>query len=237
MLALVFATARESRACLGPAHVNVQEGQWARITLHGRPCLQVVTGIGPINAALVLGKLLATFPELEGILSLGIGGSFDLQELDLGGWAVATREIWPEIGIKSKECVHAQALGFPQGQAGNDAIWDRVAIDPERNAAAMGLALPDSMARVPFITVAGVTSTEERRLFLQTIYQCGIENMEGFSLALGCATHGLPFLEIRTVSNQVGPRDKTTWRIDKAFDRLGKVVPALFATTIPEKQV
>ncbi|MGX9364654.1 futalosine hydrolase [Desulfoplanes sp. PS50] len=237
MLALIFATARESRACLGSAHVTIKEGQWANITVHDRPCLQVITGIGPINAALVFGKLLATFPDLEGVLSLGIGGSFDLQEVDLGGWAVASQEIWPEIGIKSKECVHVQALGFPQGQAGNDAIWDRVTIDSDHNATAMGISIPKSMVRVPFITVAGVTSTEERRLFLQTIYQCGIENMEGFSLALACATHELPFLEIRTVSNQVGPRDKATWRIDKAFDRLGKVIPALFATTIPEKQV
>jgi len=233
MLALIFATARESRACLGSAHVTIKEGQWAQITIHGRPCLQVITGIGPINAALVFGKVLATFPDLHGALSLGIGGSFDLGEADLGGWAVATEEIWPEIGIKTKECVHAQALGFPQGQTGRDAIWDRMSIDPDRNARAMGIRIPESMVRVPFITVAGVTSTTERGLFLQTIYKCGIENMEGFSLGLACATHQLPFLEIRTVSNKVGPRDKETWRIDKAFDRLGKVIPALFAANIP----
>jgi futalosine hydrolase len=232
MLALVFATARESRACLGSAHVTIKEGQWARIMVYGRPCLQVITGIGPINAAIVFGKVLATFPDLQGVIGLGIGGSFDLREVDLGGWAVATQEIWPEIGIKTKECVHAQALGFPQGQTGNDAIWDRVGIDPDHNAAAMGIRIPESMVRVPFITVAGVTSTEERALFLQTIYTCRIENMEGFSLALACATHQIPFLEIRTVSNKVGPRNKKTWRIDRAFDRLGEVVPALFTPDI-----
>ena len=235
MIALVFATARESRACLGPAHVGIKDGQWSEISIHHRPCLQVITGIGPINAALVLGKVLATYPALKGVISLGIGGSYDLQEADLGGWAVATREIWPEIGIKNQGCVHAQALGFPQGHTGHDAIWDTVDMDPDQNAEAMHVALPASMTRLPFITVAGVTSTKERALFLQTIYKGGIENMEGFSLALACATHPMPFLEIRTVSNKVGPRNKETWRIDKAFDRLGKVLPALFATKTPRK--
>ncbi len=229
MFALIFATARESRACLGEHHVGIKDGQWAEITVHERPCLQVVTGIGPINTALVFGKVLATFPSLQGVINLGIGGSFDLDEADIGGWAVASREIWPEIGIKYQGCVHAKALGLPQAHTEQDAIWDVVDIDVEKNAAAMNITLPASMPKLPFITVAGVTSTDERSLFLQTIYKGGIENMEGFALALACATHDLPFLEIRTVSNKVGPRDKKNWRMDKAFNQMGKILPALFA--------
>ncbi|WP_462325291.1 futalosine hydrolase [Desulfoplanes sp.] len=229
MLALVFATARESRATLGPSHVGIKEGTWAEVTLRGRTCLQVLTGIGLVNAALVLGKLLASYPRLEGVLNLGIGGSFDPHDLPLGGWATANQEIWPEIGVKNKGCVHAQALGFPIAHADNEVVWDRVSIDPQHNIQTMGLALPRSMHQAPFITVAGVTSTQERALFLQTIYRGGVENMEGFPLALGCMTHGIPFAEIRTISNIVGPKTDDTWRIDKAFKRLGDVLPALFS--------
>jgi futalosine hydrolase len=233
MLALVFATSRESRACLGPAHAGIREGQWAAITVHDRPCLQVITGIGPVNAALVFGKVLATFPRLQGAINLGIGGSFDLDRADLGEWAAATRETWPEIGVRHKAGVHARTLGFPQGHAGQDTIWESIDLDPDAHARAMNVSLPPSMARLPFITVAGVTATHKRALFLQTMYNGGIENMEGFSLALACATHSLPFLEIRTVSNKAGPRDTKTWQFGKALGQLGRVLPALFATPVP----
>lgn len=233
MLALVFATTRESRACLGSAQAGIREGQWAKIRVHDRPCLQVITGIGPINAALTMGKVLATFPRLRGVVNLGIGGSFDLDRADLGEWAVATREIWPEIGIRQQGSVCARTLGFPQAHVGQEAIWDRIHMDPDVQARAMDVNIPPTMVRLPFITVAGVTATHKRALFLQTMYKGGIENMEGFSLALACATHPVPFLEIRTVSNKVGPRNKATWQFGKALDRLAQVLPALFATASP----
>ncbi len=229
MLALVFATARESRAALGPDHAEIREGQWKEIRTHGRNCLQVVTGIGPINAAFTLGQVLGIYPGLKGVISLGIAGSFDLNSLPLGGWVAADEEIWPEFGIRQDEGVEAQALGFPLGHAGTEAVWDRIALDPREAAARMKISLPPSLPRAPSITVAGVTSTRKRAVFLQSTYHAATENMEGFSLALACATHEIPFLEIRTISNRVGPRDRATWQIKKACRKLGDIVPALFA--------
>jgi len=236
VLALVFATARESRATLGADHAEIKEGQWQEILVHGHTCLQVLTGIGPINAAFVLGKVLVTYPALEGVINLGIGGSFDLDLHPLGACVVAREEIWPEFGIKHNGCVHAKALGFPLGHTKNDAIWDRTVIDPDETAQRMGLTLPSFIHRTPFITVAGVTSTQERSLFLQTMYHAGVENMEGFALALACATSDLPFLEIRTISNLVGPRDKATWQIKRAFAALREILPLLFDTPNPHRK-
>jgi futalosine hydrolase len=237
VLALVFATARESRATLGPDHAEIEEGQWQEIQIYGHTCLQVLTGIGPINAAFVLGKVLATCPQLRGVINLGIGGSFDLDLLPLGTCVVAREEIWPEFGIKHAECVHARALGFPLGHTKSDAIWDRILIDPDEAALRTGLLLPSCIRRASFLTVAGVTSTKERSLFLQTMYHAGVENMEGFALALACATSDIPFLEIRTISNLVGPRDKATWQIKKAFASLRKILPMLFATPPPQGNI
>ena len=46
------------------------------------------------------------------------------------------------------------------------------------------------------------------------------EAMEGFGVAEAAAAHGLPVLEIRAVSNAVGPRDRAAWRIGEALAAL-----------------
>lgn len=226
----MFATSRESRATLGANHAEIKEGQWKEVQIHGLVCLQVLTGIAPINAAFVLGKVLATYPALDGVINLGIGGSFDLDMFPLGACVAAKEEIWPEFGIKNNECVHARALGFPQGHTQSDTIWDRIVLAPDEAAQRMGLTLPTSIPSTPFVTVAGVTATRERALFLQTMYHAGVENMEGFALALACVTNDLPFLEIRAISNRVGPRDKDTWQIKKAFTGLRAILPLLLSS-------
>ncbi len=58
--------------------------------------------------------------------------------------------------------------------------------------------------------------------------------MEGFGVAQAAAAHAaargtvLPVLELRTVSNAVGPRDRAAWRIPDALAALtaafGKLV-------------
>ena len=51
--------------------------------------------------------------------------------------------------------------------------------------------------------------------------------MEGFGLALAAHRKGIAFLEVRTVSNPVGVRDKTRWNFRLALDSLESVLPTL----------
>jgi futalosine hydrolase len=44
--------------------------------------------------------------------------------------------------------------------------------------------------------------------------------MEGFGVAEAAAAHGVPAVEVRAVSNTVGPRDRAAWRIGEALDAL-----------------
>ncbi|MGV9898589.1 hypothetical protein ACWDVV_31180, partial [Streptomyces tendae] len=57
------------------------------------------------------------------------------------------------------------------------------------------------------------------------------EAMEGFGVAEAAAAHGVPVLELRAVSNPVGPRDRAAWRIGEALaaltDAFGKLAPVL----------
>jgi futalosine hydrolase len=51
--------------------------------------------------------------------------------------------------------------------------------------------------------------------------------MEGFGVAEAAAAHGVPVLEIRAVSNPVGPRDRAAWRIPDALRALRAAFAAL----------
>jgi len=53
--------------------------------------------------------------------------------------------------------------------------------------------------------------------------------MEGAAVARVAAAFGIDWLEVRAVSNLVGPRDRAAWRITEALERLAACVPGLFA--------
>ncbi|HEY3480229.1 MAG TPA: futalosine hydrolase, partial [Streptomyces sp.] len=95
-----------------------------------------------------------------------------------------------------------------------------------------GVARALGAAYGPVLTVSTVTGTAERAAELTRRHPHAVaEAMEGFGVAEAAAARGLPTLEIRTVSNTVGPRDRAAWRIEDALAALttafGKLPAAL----------
>ena len=82
------------------------------------------------------------------------------------------------------------------------------------------------------LTVSTVTGTAARAAALRARHPRALaEAMEGFGVAEAAAAHGVAVLELRAVSNPVGPRDRAAWRIGDALTALragfGKLVPVL----------
>jgi futalosine hydrolase len=50
------------------------------------------------------------------------------------------------------------------------------------------------------------------------------EAMEGFGVATAAAGAGVPFAELRAISNLVGPRDRAAWRLEDAFAALRRAL-------------
>lgn len=185
----------------------------------------------PANAANVQAKKFDTVPlRVDAAVNLGVAGSFDLTRAPLGSAWRVTREIYPEYGLASGNDVDARALGFSQWQpaTSGNAVWDSVDLPgvglptadlPHGNVSSThGEMLPPpivasltsgalcALPTATSLTVAGVTADAARAAHLQARHGALLENMEGFALALACARHRLPLLELRTVSNAVGPR-------------------------------
>ncbi|KAB1442721.1 futalosine hydrolase [Pseudodesulfovibrio senegalensis] len=234
MLALVAATHRELRACLAGAGIDLpdgdalEQGGTARISVHGRELLACTCGVGLVNAGIMLGRLLER--GVAGVVNVGIAGSFDVQAAPLGSVWLAKSETWPEYGVLDENgMTDARALKFPLARVGGEAVWDRVALNPYRDAEAMGLHADRQWGEADFLSVSGVSAATERAHGLRKRFDVLLENMEGFALAFGCAVAGVPFVELRTVSNRVGSRERTDWDIEGALAALGNACTGLLS--------
>ena len=197
------------------------------------PALCCTTGVGPVNAALAMGLVLAR-AAAEGtpvttVLNSGLAGAFDLARHPLLALCHVREEIWPEYGLHDGHSVTAEAFGFPQWQPPQGpAVRDRIALNDLAALAACG-ANPHGTDFLPStsLTVAGVSASFARAADLRARYGAGLENMEGFAVAYACARMGIACVGIRSVSNKVGPRAQDEKDFPGALAALTRVLPAL----------
>jgi futalosine hydrolase len=223
MIILACATELERRHALALAGATPAET--LRLSFAGRDVLACVVGVGPVAAALTMGELLERHPEADGVLNLGICGSFD-PRLPVGAICTASAEIWPEYGVHRTNGTE-EAFSFQMLPDVKLTPVNRLDLDPAAAARAMGFALPETWPQGPSLTVAGVSGDPERAAMLLARHDAATENMEGFSLALAAHRRNLHFLEVRTVSNAVGDRDTTRWNFRAALENLQTVLPTL----------
>ena len=246
-LLLVCATFMELEACLalmpggeGPASAatapdwhDSQEQPALRLPACTLDLL--VCGVGPVAAALGLGRYLgrdrqARRPEpLGGILNLGLAGTYDPVAAPLGGIALATEEVYPEYGLwpHQEEGQAPLPMTFPQAEIAGRKVFTRLALEPDKALGNMGLNWHSESPRGPSVTVAGASGTPRRAAAMAALGMGLTENMEGFSLALGAAGAGIPFAELRAVSNLAGRRPPQGWDMPLALASLGQGVREL----------
>ena len=225
MIAIITATEKEMKSAMAFASgvPVVRQGEAASFAVQGRQLLLCVSGVGVINAALCAGRILAR-GDVRGVVNLGVAGAFDLEGFPFGTAFKVWREIWPEYGLLTEDgIVSPVSIGLPQGVLNGKPVWDKVKVPGEKNAALMGLELPTDLRSASSLTVSGVTGSSVRAGWLRIAYSVDIENMEGYALAFACAMSGVPFLEIRAISNMVGSREPEDWDLDGALTALGEV--------------
>ncbi|AZM57718.1 futalosine hydrolase [Streptomyces sp. WAC 01529] len=181
-------------------------------------------GVGPAAAAAgtatALARAAATGRPYGLVVSAGIGGGF-LPDAPVGSLVVADEITVADLGAETPD-------GFaPVTELGFGAVTHR----PPRSLV-REIADACGAATGTVLTVSTVTGSAERAAELRRRHPRALaEAMEGFGVAEAAALHGLPVLEIRAVSNPVGPRDRAAWRIGDALaalsDAFGKFTPVL----------
>ncbi|MEV5095713.1 futalosine hydrolase [Streptomyces rochei] len=196
------------------------------ITLH-RPSHGpdlLAAGVGPALAAASTAAAL-TAAALDGapyalVVSAGIGGGF-APHAPVGSLVVADEITAADLGAETAD-------GFlPVTELGFGTVTH---LPPAGLVGAVAAATGARAGTV--LTGSTVTGTAERAALLRARHPRALaEGMEGFGVAEAAAAHGVPVLELRAVSNPVGPRDRAAWRIGDALaaltDAFGKLAPVL----------
>jgi futalosine hydrolase len=180
----------------------------------------LVAGVGPIAAAANTAKALAA-AEYDLAVSAGIGGGFP-GKAAVGSLVVANEIIAADLGVETPEGYSSlDELGF-----GSTRIQVEAGLLNNVAGALQAAKLPVHVG--PVLTVATVTGTAESAAKLAArVPGAAAEAMEGYGVALAAQIWGIPVLEIRAISNLVGPRDRTAWRIEKALEVLTSASSAL----------
>lgn len=145
------------------------------------------------------------------VVSAGIGGAFP-QAARLGDLLVAERIVAADLGAETADgFLSVEELGF------GTAAFAAAALDSLK----FGAGIEREVVRGDVLTVNTATGSSESADRLRTRYPAAIgEAMEGYGVAAAAARFGLPVAEVRAVSNLIGPRDRSAWRIGEALATL-----------------
>ncbi len=182
---------------------------------------QLITGIGPVEAAVQVAVYLAkTSLSFQGVINLGVGGAYcrDQGGADLLDICLAESEVLGDLGI-----CYGDAMEPLRGESLT--ILDSFSLDSNLLTQAETLLRNSNVAykRGPFVTVSCVSGSRQRGVLLSRQHQALCENMEGAAVARVCQQFALPMLALRCISNLVEDRNMQNWQLKKACARCGEV--------------
>lgn len=213
----VCAAAQSCEEATLPGGYPLRRMPGAQVTIEA-----LAAGVGPAAAAAGTATAL-TAAALAGapydlVVSAGIGGGFPpgvapqapSSGAPVGSVVVADAIVAADLGAETRD-------GFaPVTELGFGTVLHRPGAALVRAVAAAAGA-----STGPVVTVSTVTGSAARTAELAARHPGVLaEAMEGFGVAEAAAAHGVPVLEIRTISNAVGPRDRGAWRIGAALAAL-----------------
>lgn len=184
----------------------------------------LVTGVGKSAAAVAATTRLAAGPRPSAVISFGVAGAYPASGLAVGDVVVATHVAAVDEGLDAGDrfvpfAGTARGFDVPGAAwtAADAALVDRLVSGPPR-------AFTVVAGRVATVSVCSGTArlADERG-------RGGVlaEGMEGAAVALAAARHGVPFAEVRGISNPCGPRDAAPFDVATAVANASAVLAAL----------
>ncbi|MEX2543014.1 MAG: futalosine hydrolase [Trueperaceae bacterium] len=231
---VVGATRREVEPLLerldGPSLKPLPYGEAHAGHVCGVPAVVAWLGVGKANTAAGL-ALAIDLLRPGAVVQLGVGGAFDGWGLDPGSAAVAAEEVHLDLGADTANGFEdLESLGFPLLTT-PQRIFNRVPVDSEFAAVLGGGRWP----ALPFGTAETVTGIAQETVPATGRFRVAVESMEGAAAAQVCLALGVPFGEVRGVSNRVGERDLRRWRIGGALEAATEVLGSWFELGAPVK--
>ncbi len=150
--------------------------------------------------------------DYDFIIQAGIAGTFN-NDIQLGQTVLVKQDSFGDLGMEEKEIFTSI---FETGLADKNEF-------PLKNGWLVNeneILKTSSLSSVKAITVNKVSDSLLQKQQLIKQFGADIESMEGAALHYVCLQENIPFLQMRTVSNHVGERDKTKWKMKEAIHNL-----------------
>ena len=202
--------------------------------LAGQAVALQASGAGKANAAacaMLLGEVL----KPEAVICFGSAGVYPECDLRIGDLLLASEELYGDEGaLTPAGFFDMQALGLPLAERAGEKWFNRYPADPELLALAHRTLVRESgaerrIAVGTLVTVSTCSGTVAAGRELAARTQGLGENMEGAAIAQVCTRLGVPWLEIRGISNLVEDRDPARWDLPTAATVAQQAVRAVLS--------
>lgn len=218
----VSATPSESQF-LSEAFAVRERGAFLEGSWRGQPMHLLHTGLGMVNTAFALGNYLAHQQPIRA-LQIGIAGAFPGGP-ELESVVQVGEEIYSDLGADSPTgFLGLEEMGFPAFSVAGRSYFNRI---PNPHPALPGMPV---CRGITVNTVNGEATAIGRT---QQLWSPEVESMEGAPFFQACLVAGIPFHQIRAISNRVEPRNRAAWRIPQALLALEQSVMHLLNSHFP----
>jgi len=172
----------------------------------------LITGLGsPATVYHLLKKV--TAKKYDIVFQIGVAGSFD-ESLQLGEVVLVGADCFADLGAFENN----QFLSLFEMNLNKENAF------PLENGWLINQhQFNTSLKFVKGISVNCLTDEAEKITLFKEKYQADVESMEGAALHFVCLQEGIPFLQIRGISNFVGERDKSEWQLKSAIINSNRV--------------
>jgi futalosine hydrolase len=172
----------------------------------------LITGIGLTATTYHLTRQLR-LKKYDLVIQSGVAGCFS-KKLSLGSVVVVKKDAIADqsvIELKQLKTLFDLQL-VPADQFPYTKTW---LVNPYT-----GLLKKTKLKQVKGISVNEITTSKQKIIFYEENFNAVTESMEGAALHYTCLMENVPFLQIRSMSNYIGERNKKNWNMKTSIVNL-----------------
>ena len=179
----------------------------------------LISGVGSPSAIYrLLKKISSTSYDL--VLQAGIGGRFSYSTIKLTECALITNDVFADLGIQENDQFYS--LADMKLAGGSDRPYQDGLLVNNHD-----FLLKSALPKVSGMTVNRVSDDDFQTEVFSAKYKAEVESMEGAALHYVCLLESIPFLQLRCISNDVGVREKSSWRMGDAIINLNRQLASI----------
>ena len=184
-----------------------------KVNNHKVDCL--ITGIGTLATTYSLTQILSK-KKYHLLLNAGITGSFQVN-IKPGDVVEVVNEHLADFGVDDNG-VFKHVFDEKFIERDDFPFRDGILMNPVKHH------FTNALRNVTGVTVNTASGSVERIKFIKEKFNPDVETMEGAAVFYVALHQRLPFVEIRSVSNMVEPRNRKDWKVSQAIEKLNSTV-------------